>query len=145
MNAFGENLIVEDIERAVVAARDASGLRIGEFTAAPVYPGPGVRSGLELAIEIEGVPANVEAARGHAGVQEFARALDATLRAHNVDYDTKRTGDLGMGPALVTPVAPGEFHKWMARRGKLGGQNKTPRLANNRELLDGLLSGVRNG
>ncbi len=133
INAFGENLIVEDIERAVVAARDATGANIGEFTSAPVYPAPGRRPGLELVIEWAGA----------ASVDRFSDIFDQTLRRSNVDYDTKRTGDVGMGPALVTPVSTGAFHRWMESRGKLGGQHKTPRCANHREILEGVLAAER--
>ncbi len=130
VNAFGENLIVEDIERAVVAAMRATGARVGEFTAAPIYPGEGRRAGLELAIEW-----------GEAGSTiDFAREFDAELRRSNVDYDTKRTGDLGMAPAVVTRVAMGAFHGWMESRGKLGGQHKAPRCANHREILAGVVA-----
>jgi len=130
VNAFGENLIVEEIERAVVAAADATGAMLGEFTAAPVYPEGGRRAGLELILEW---PGGVETAR-------FAQEFDRVLRAINVDYDTKRTGDLGMGPATVTPVFPGTFHRWMESRGRLGGQNKCPRCANHREYADGVVA-----
>lgn len=129
INAFGENLIVEDIERAVVAARDATGARVGEFTAGPIYPAPGQRAGLQLAIEWG----------SEAPLDGFAAAFDAALRRSNVDYDTKRTGDLGMAPALVSPVAVGSFHRWMDSRGKLGGQHKIPRCANHRDFVDGVL------
>jgi len=134
VNAFGENLIVEEIENAVMAARDRLGVRIGEFTAAPVYPGEGRRAALELAIEWEGDDARLTA---------FGAAFDDALRTANVDYHTKRTGDMGMGSPVITPVAPGTFHRWMASRGKLGGQNKTPRCANHREYIEGLTSAAQ--
>lgn len=131
INAFGENLIVEDIERAVIAARDASGLRPGEFTAAPVYPSDGRRGGLEIAVEFESVPSADAAAA-------FAAAFDKSLRATNVDYNTKRTGDLGMSPPSITIVPPGAVHRWMESQGKLGGQHKAPRCANHREIIEGI-------
>lgn len=132
INAFGENLIVEDIERAVVAARDATGARIGEFTAAPVYPGEGRRAGLEVAVEWDG-PGSPEAAA------RFGDAFDQALRGLVVDYGVKRTGDLGMGPPMVALVPPGTFHRWMEHKGKLGGQHKAPRCANHREILEGVV------
>lgn len=128
VNAFGENLIVEEIENAVVAARDGAGAVIGEFTAAPVYPGEGRRAGLELVVESE----------SPLGSGEFAALFDATLRRVNVDYNTKRTGDVGMGPPTITVLPTGTFHRWMASRGKLGGQHKIPRCANHREFVDGV-------
>ncbi|MBL8745974.1 MAG: GH3 auxin-responsive promoter family protein [Phycisphaerae bacterium] len=133
INAFGENLIVEDIERAVIAARDATGLRTGEFTAAPVYPAANQRAGLQLAIEFDTPPPP-------AAIEHFRDAFDRSLRATNVDYGVKRTGDLGMAPPKISPVPMGAFHRWMESKGKLGGQHKAPRCANHREIIDGLLA-----
>ncbi len=131
INAFGENLIVEEIERAVVEAREQTGARIGEFSACPVYPDGERRGAVELAVEWEGE---------RSGVRAFGEAFDRSLRAINVDYHTKRTDGLGMGPAVVTPVPMGAFHAWMDSRGRLGGQNKCPRCANHREYVEGVRS-----
>lgn len=130
VNAFGENLIVEEIETAVVAARDAVGGIIGEFTAGPVYPTDRRQAGLELVIEWPGEVGEKVAA--------FRQAFDAALKKVNVDYEIKRTGDRGMGMATVTTVPPGTIHDWMFSRGRLGGQNKCPRCANHREFVDGV-------
>jgi hypothetical protein len=133
INAFGENLIVEHIERAVDVAARSAGLLAGEFTAAPVYPSPGVRPGLELAIEIEAreVPAAL--------LDRFGDAFDNELKRQNADYTTKRTDGLGMAEPTITRLAPGTIHRWMASRGKLGGQHKCPRCSNGREIIDGVL------
>ncbi|MCW5775610.1 MAG: GH3 auxin-responsive promoter family protein [Phycisphaeraceae bacterium] len=129
INAFGENIIVEHVENAVASAARETGVTVGEFTAAPVYPGEGRRPGLELAVEIAGeAPA------------AFAEAFDRALKSQNVDYTTKRTGDLGMAPPVVTPLPPGAFHRWLESRGKLGGQHKCPRCANSREIIESLLA-----
>ncbi len=137
INAFGENLIVEHIENAVAAAARAAGIVVGEFTAAPVYPAPGVRAGLELAVEVEDLSL---AGRSEAALRAFGQAFDDSLKAQNADYTTKRTGGLGMAPPIITPLELGAFHRWMRSRGKLGGQHKCPRCANHRELLDSLLA-----
>ncbi|HYE63069.1 MAG TPA: GH3 auxin-responsive promoter family protein [Phycisphaerales bacterium] len=126
INAFGENLIVEHIENAVAEAARAAGVVVGEFTAAPVYPGEGRRAGLELLVE--GLPA--------AAVGAFGTAFDESLKRQNVDYTTKRTDGLGMVEPTITPVAAGTFHRWLESRGKLGGQHKCPRCANSRELIE---------
>jgi hypothetical protein len=136
INAFGENLIVEHIEQAVATAADTAAITIGEFTAAPVYPSETRRAGLELVIELPG------ALPEHA-MKDFANAFDASLKSQNVDYATKRTDDLGMAPPTITPLPPGSFHRWMASRGKLGGQHKCPRCANHREYIDGLRDAER--
>lgn len=132
VNAFGENLIVEHIENAVAQAGRAAGLIVGEFTAAPVYPAEGRRAGLQLAVEMEAAPG--------AALAAFAGAFDDSLKSQNVDYTTKRTDSLGMGPPTVTPLPVGTFHRWLASRGKLGGQHKCPRCANAREIIDGVLA-----
>ncbi len=133
INAFGENIIVENIENAVTEASREANLVVGEFTAAPVYPGPGTRAGLQIAVELD--PPNVPPGR----VNAFAEAFDASLKRQCVDYTVKRNADLGMAPPTVTPLAPGAFHDWMARRGKLGGQHKCPRCANHRDIIDDVL------
>lgn len=134
INAFGENLIVEHIEEAVTAAGRALGLgpgsSLGEFTAGPVYPSRQGPAGLELVIEAPPL------SRGQ--VEHLGAIFDASLKAQNIDYTTKRGADLGMGPPTITPVPPGTFHAWMATRGKLGGQNKCPRCANHRDYIDAL-------
>lgn len=129
INAFGENLIVEHIENAVAAAARESGVLIGEFTAAPVYPRDNRRAGLELAVE---TTADIDPRRS----ELFAKAFDESLKAQNVDYTTKRTDGFGMGPPTITWIPTGTFHRWMESRGKLGGQHKCPRCANTRDLLD---------
>lgn len=144
INAFGENLIVEDIETAVVEAARAARVTIGEFTAAPIYPGPGRRSGVELAVEWSATDLSPDAAAPDPKlVERFAQTFDQTLRDRGTDYNIKRTGDLGMGPAVVTPLPVGAFHAWMASRGKLGGQHKAPRCANNRAIIDDVVAAGR--
>lgn len=132
INAFGENLIVDNIENAVAKAASQTGLIVGEFTAAPVYPGPGRRAGLEIAVEA----ANASPDR----LAAFVPAFDAALKQECVDYGIKRTGDLGMTEPTVTPLALGTFHRWMESRGKLGGQHKCPRCANTRDIIDQVLA-----
>lgn len=135
INAFGENLIVEHIENAVSKAASATGARIGEFTAAPVYPNAssGTRAGLELAIEWES---------GMETIDAFGREFDAALKAQNVDYTTKRKDNLGMAPPTITALKAGAFHAWLARKGKLGGQHKCPRCANHRDIIDDVRTGA---
>lgn len=134
INAFGENLIVEHIENAVARAAAAASVVVGEFTAAPVYPAPGRRAGLELAVEVE---------RGGADATVLARFgdhFDRALKDQNVDYTTKRTDGVGMAPPTITPLPPGTFHRWLESKGKLGGQHKCPRCANAREIIEGVIA-----
>ena len=135
INAFGENLIVEHIENAVARAARAAGVVVGEFTAAPVYPGEGRRAGLELAVEIEG--------KAGADLTIFRDAFDGALKEQNVDYTTKRTDSLGMVEPTITALPIGAFHHWLAGKGKLGGQHKCPRCANHRDILSEVVAAGR--
>jgi hypothetical protein len=128
INAFGENLIGEHIEHGVASASAQTGLTVGEFTAAPVYPSETSRAGLELAIEFEAAP-------GPDALRAFRDAFDRAIRAENVDYNTKRSDDLGMAFPTITPLPMGTFHRWLDRKGKLGGQHKCPRCANHRDII----------
>lgn len=133
INAFGENLIVEHIEHAVARASEATGVEVGEFTAAPVYPSETSRAGLELAVEMPpGVPPEALA--------HFRDAFDSAIKGVNVDYTTKRSDSLGMQPPTVTPMPMGTFHRWLQKKGKLGGQHKCPRCANHREIIESVLA-----
>jgi hypothetical protein len=144
MNAFGENLIAEHIENAVAVASKETGLLVGEFSAAPIYPAAGQRGAVELAIEMA---ANEQPGAGQDAsvLSRFASLFDRALKDQNVDYGTKRTDDLGMVGPTITVLPMGAFHRWMQSRGKLGGQHKVPRCANNRDILESVLnaSGVR--
>lgn len=131
INAFGENLIVEHIESAIARAAESVGVRIGEFTAAPVYPSGTTRAGLEVAVEAE-LPAEL--------VGRFRDVVDETIKAQNVDYTTKRTDGVGMAEPTITVLREGAFHAWLDSRGKLGGQHKCPRCANHREFIEGVIA-----
>lgn len=130
INAFGEELIIENAETAITNACRKTEAIIDNFTAAPIYFDEGSRGGHEWIIEFKQAPANLE---------EFTSLLDDELREINSDYDAKRYKDMALVAPKVHSVAPGTFYKWMEKRGKLGGQNKVPRLSNNREHLEDIL------
>jgi hypothetical protein len=130
MNAFGEEVIVENAEAAVTKACEYTGAVIDNFTAAPIYLEEGRKAGHEWIIEFKVQPSNLT---------EFSRVLDETLRAINSDYDAKRSHNLALIAPKVHSVSEGTFYNWMKRRGKLGGQNRVPRLANSREYVDDIL------
>ena len=133
INAFGENLIGEHIEDGVSAGAAASGVTIGEFTAAPVYPSVHNRAGLEIAIEFAAPPSPEQ-------IERFRAGLDENIRSMNVDYNTKRSDSLGMTEPTITVLPMGTFHRWLDANGKLGGQHKCPRCANHREILNEILA-----
>jgi len=133
INAFGEEVIVENAETAIARACDATGAEIDNFTAAPVYLDEGRRGCHEWLIEFKLEPKNLT---------EFTAILDGALREINSDYDAKRTKDLALTLPIVHSVEAGTFYSWMKKRGKLGGQNKVPRLSNTREYIDDILEMV---
>lgn len=132
LNAFGEEVVVENAETAVAAAATATGALVRDYTAAPIYFGGAAhsRGGHQWLIEFSQPPQD----QAH-----FIQVLDETLRQLNSDYDAKRYHDLALQPPVLTVAATGTFERWLARRGKLGGQHKVPRLSNSRELLEELL------
>jgi len=131
INAFGEEVIVENAEAAVTKACEGTGAVIDNFTAAPIYLDEGKKGGHEWIIEFKVQPSSLD---------DFARILDDTLRGINSDYDAKRAHNLALIAPKVHSVTEGTFYNWMKRRGKLGGQNKVPRLANSREYVDDILN-----
>ncbi|MBP6575463.1 MAG: GH3 auxin-responsive promoter family protein [Flavobacteriales bacterium] len=130
INAFGEELIVENADRGIEAACLGTDAVVSEYTAGPVYMDGTGQGGHEWAIEFEREPADIE---------HFVSVLDRTLRELNSDYDAKRRGDRVLARPLVHNLPCGTFHQWMKARNKLGGQNKVPRLANDRSWLEQLL------
>ncbi|WP_066832648.1 GH3 auxin-responsive promoter family protein [Rufibacter ruber] len=130
INAFGEEVVVENAETAITKACAATGATITNFTAAPVYFEGKSRGGHQWVIEFSRQPSSLET---------FTRVLDQTLREVNSDYDAKRQKDLALQAPLVTVAPHGAFLNWLEYKGKLGGQHKVPRLANNREYLEEIL------
>jgi hypothetical protein len=131
VNAFGENVIVEEVEQALLQACRATGAGVAEFTVAPRFPGAAEpRGGHDWLVEFRTAPPDGET---------FAGELDAALQRLNTDYRTKRAGDLGMVAPRLIALPPGAFHRWMRRAGKLGDQHKVPRVTNSRVVADAVL------
>lgn len=131
INAFGEEVIVENAEKAVQTASEATDALITNFTAAPVYFGDSKSKGAhEWVIEFKKMPSDRE---------KFIQILDSTLREINSDYDAKRYKDMALTAPKIHFVEVGVFEKWLKGKGKLGGQNKVPRLSNTREYLEEVL------
>jgi hypothetical protein len=130
INAFGEEVIIENAEAAIAIACQTTRSIIDNFTAAPVYLEKGKRGGHEWVIEFKTRPDDLEV---------FIKVLDESLRKINSDYDAKRQRDLALVAPVVHSVKQGTFYQWMKSRGKLGGQNKVPRLFNTREYVEEIL------
>lgn len=131
INAFGEELMVENAEQGLRAACEATGAQIRDYTAGPVFLTTASRGCHQWLIEFEHAPNDQEL---------FNRSLDQRLREVNSDYDAKRQNDLALLAPEIRVLGSGTFYEWMKKRGKLGGQNKVPRLANDRKFLDDILS-----
>jgi hypothetical protein len=132
VNAFGENVIVEEVERALVRACYRTDSEAVEFTVAPRFPtAEEPRGGHEWLVEFRIAPVEED---------DFVRVLDEALASLNTDYRTKRAGSVGMRPPRVTVLPPGTFYRWMQRAGRLGDQHKVPRVTNDRTLAAALLA-----
>jgi GH3 auxin-responsive promoter len=127
INAFGEELIVENAEKAITLACEQTGAVILDYTAGPVYMDGGKCGCHEWAVEFIKEPLHHH---------EFIEILDSNLRQLNSDYDAKRYQNMVLEMLKMQILPKGTFYEWMRRRGKLGGQNKVPRLSNNREYLE---------
>jgi len=130
INTFGEEIIVDNAEHALQVACKATDANIQDYTAGPVYFNDKTAGAHEWIIEFEREPNDLV---------RFSEILDATLREINSDYDAKRYKDMALSFPIIHNVPKGTFYAWMKSRGKLGGQNKVPRLANSREYLNPLL------
>jgi len=130
INAFGEEVIIDNAEQALEEACQQTGAVIREYTAAPVYFNGNDCGAHEWIIEFENKPSEFE---------RFVDILDETLRRINSDYDAKRFKDMALRRPIVRRAPDGTFFNWMKEKGKLGGQHKVPRLANNREYVDAIL------
>lgn len=130
INAFGEELMIENAEAAIAEACKKTNAVIDNFTAGPKYLGNGSNGSHEWIIEFIEQPDDLE---------RFTQLLDEKLREVNSDYDAKRYRDIALVQPTIYAVEQGTFYDWMKKRGKLGGQHKVPRLSNSREFLDEIL------
>lgn len=130
INAFGEELIIDNAEKGLQYACKKHGAQVREYTAAPVFRDEHTIPHHQWVIEFSCPPDDVEA---------FADTLDAKLQELNSDYEAKRFKDINMVRLKIVVAEDGLFERWMRKRGKLGGQNKVPRLSNSREHIDELL------
>jgi len=133
INAFGEELIIDNAVNALQKACDKTGAVISEFTAAPVYFGENSSGAHEWLIEFEQEPENIA---------YFSEVLDNALKALNSDYEAKRYQNMVLSEPLIKVLAKGTFYNWMKKNNRLGGQYKVPRLSNNRKVVEDILQTV---
>ena len=127
INAFGEELIADNSDKAISETCSALGLTIKEYTAAPIYMSDENKGAHEWLIEFDENPKDLEA---------FTLLLDKNLQAANSDYEAKRHKNIALGLPQITAVRAGCFHEWLKQKGKLGGQHKVPRLSNERKFIE---------
>ena len=131
INAFGEEVIVDNTDKAIAIASEKTGVVVNDYTAAPVYFSANSNGAHEWLIEFENEPASLE---------QFVKELDAALKSINSDYEAKRHKDIALGLPVVHSLSKGIFAEWLRSKGKLGGQHKVPRLSNDRTYLEEILS-----
>jgi hypothetical protein len=134
INAFGEEVIIDNAEKALIKACTETSAAIKDYTACPIYFKGDDVGGHEWIIEFEKQPTELS---------HFIEVLDCTLREVNSDYDAKRFKDLALKRPIVHNAPNGTFYKWLKNKGKLGGQHKVPRLANERKYVEEILEMMR--
>ena len=130
INAFGEELIVDNAEKGLAKACRETGAQVLEYSAAPVFMDKHAKCRHQWLVEFSQMPDSVE---------HFAEVLDQALKEVNSDYEAKRTKNIALQPLEVIVARKNLFHDWLAMKGKLGGQHKIPRLSNTREYIEAML------
>ena len=136
INVFGEEVIIDNADKALESACKSTGAVITEYTAGPVFMNISSKGSHEWIIEFEKEPADFG---------KFIESLDNSLKSVNSDYEAKRYKDLNLVIPVVRSVPAGTFNKWLKANNKFGGQNKVPRLSNSREYIEDLyvIAGIR--
>ena len=129
INAFGEELMIDNAEDAVRRACIATNANINDYTVAPIFMTDEGSGGHEWLIEFETKPTNL---------RNFAQLLDDALKEVNSDYEAKRSSTRAINPPMIQVLPEGTFYQWLKQKGKLGGQHKVPRLSNNRDIIEGV-------
>jgi GH3 auxin-responsive promoter len=131
INAFGEEVMISDTDKALSMTCEATHAIVSDYTAGPVYFGSSNKGGHQWVLEFEKRPQDLK---------EFTRLLDHNLQSINSDYEAKRYKNLALNQIVLTSIPIGTFNAWLKAKGKVGSQSKVPRLANHRRYLDEILS-----
>ncbi len=134
VNAFGEEVIIENTDQAICIACEKTGAIVKDYTMAPVYFSEKQNGAHEWLIEFDIPPQNTE---------YFIDVLDTALKSLNSDYEAKRYKDMALRPPIVHRLPDGSFYSWLKKNGKLGGQHKIPRLSNDRAIVDEILEMIK--
>lgn len=130
INAFGEEVIVDNTDKAIAIASQKTNAVVSDYTAAPVYFTQNNNGAHEWLIEFECEPIDIKV---------FTVELDAALKSLNSDYEAKRHKDIALGMPKVRILPKGSFTLWLKSKNKMGGQHKVPRLSNDRKILEDIL------
>ena len=131
MNAFGEEVIVDNADVAIAAAALKTNAIVKDYTAAPIHFTANSNGAHEWLIEFDKAPENLSL---------FTKEMDAALKAVNSDYEAKRHKDIALRMPVVHAMKIGTFTEWLRSKGKVGGQHKVPRLSNERKIVDEILA-----
>ena len=131
INVFGEELMVENVERAISIACNRTNAIITDFTGCPIFMNTTDRGGHEWLVEFSTDPESLS---------QFTEVFDTALKSLNSDYEAKRYKDFVIQFPKMHKLEKGTFYNWMKQKGKLGGQNKVPRLSNSRKYVDEILA-----
>ena len=130
INAFGEELMVDNAEKGLARACAETGAQVLEYSAAPVFMDANAKCRHQWLIEFSVMPDSLE---------KFRHTLDKALQEINSDYEAKRHKDITLQELEIIVARPNLFHDWLKQKGKLGGQHKVPRLSNNRDYIEEML------
>lgn len=131
INAFGEELMVDNADKAIAMACRATGAKVKEYTVAPFFMLDKAKGRHQWFIEFEKAPESLT---------DFGAILDQTLQQLNSDYEAKRYKEISLQPLEIIAAHEGTFYTWLKQKNKLGGQHKVPRLSNDRTYLEGMLA-----
>jgi hypothetical protein len=131
INAFGEEVIVDNADNAIADAAAKCNAVVADYTAGPVYFSDSGNGAHEWLIEFHEAPVNLE---------EFTEALDNALKIQNSDYEAKRFKNIALGLPKIKAISKGTFTKWLQQKNQVGGQHKVPRLSNDRKIIEEILS-----
>ena len=131
INAFGEEVIVDNSDKAIAIAAEKTNAVVNDYTGAPVFFSQENNGAHEWLVEFDKLPDSMD---------KFAEELDAALKSINSDYEAKRHKSIALRMPIVHAIPVGTFTQWLRNKGKMGGQHKVPRLSNERKMLEEILS-----
>ena len=131
INAFGEEVIVDNADKAIAIASQKTNAEVSDYTAAPVYFTENKNGAHEWLIEFVQEPENLDA---------FVYELDNALKEQNSDYEAKRFKNIALGMPKVKSIPRGTFNRWLQKKNQIGGQHKIPRLSNERKIIEDILT-----